>query len=321
MSSANSNVPPLLERYAGDGFAETVQMCAGLDQCALAGYVEDHPLIESNAHHYVDVSPIDARPDHALVLPLDFGETWGTETALRVIALRLAVERPTRIVVFPNNPSNHEGMYRVSQEERRRIEHGDFSPLAERQLAVLESLNITDYHYFGFGQGAAVGAAALKMLANVSSTYRTVHSSVLAEPLNTAERSFKETMAAMRVSSEEWRSWRRQSYGRASMNESIAYGLGVRTFPLQVAQAAHTMRSHGHPGQLAILRTGRDQTVPDGVWRLLATPGQSGILRVQIPDCGYELGKQPLAYALLGKMTLDGFSRIVTAAEDSSEDE
>ncbi len=189
--SRNSKYPvivPELSKYWDQRIAEAHQSAA---EVSLSEFTDSVlPICPRHGRHttaYADLSPRQTHdPSQAIVVFMPFANDWSCNAALRISLLQNSLPQPRRIIVFPNNTFNDNSVYILTPTERAVIAGGDFSPLIERQLRVLETLGIKHIQVIGYSQGAAIGAAALCIAA--AGAQFTIGPSGLFEPPNVVVR-------------------------------------------------------------------------------------------------------------------------------------
>jgi len=110
---------------------------------------------------YAELLPQDgeADPEQTVMLSLPVGRTWGLDTFVMSAVAHDLIAPQGRMIVFPNNNKGTRA-YTLSKPERKKVAGGDYSPLNDRQLAVMEHLGIDAISLvMGHSQGAAVGAS------------------------------------------------------------------------------------------------------------------------------------------------------------------
>lgn len=130
----------------------------------------------------------DVSPREAIVLPLPYTNGWDEAMAIRMGLLRSALPNAPRMIVFPNNTGQFSRAYHLSGAERQAVASGNFAPIVEGQLRTLDALGVRRAQYLGYSQGAAVSAAALRVLSRPEREYIEVGPSGMFAPPNAVSR-------------------------------------------------------------------------------------------------------------------------------------
>lgn len=164
-----ARIPESLERYADDYFYNAHERLAAtsLDEIKLGMPDVQHIGDYTRTHAgFVDLRPQeDYEPSSAVVVGAPFANDWGPNMALRLRLMQSSLPEPRRVVVFLNNSVYDRTVYGLQDHERGTVAAGFFEPVASRWLRTVEDMGITSVQFFGYSQGAAVGAAAARLAA------------------------------------------------------------------------------------------------------------------------------------------------------------
>lgn len=311
-------------------------MCQTVEEGDLEWFVEKYPTKHGghDGHAYVDIqseTAIDS--SYALIFQPSFLSRWSASgMALHAIAMRMAMPRPMRLVVFPHYTEDGQPAFQLSRSDRKEVSDGVFSPIAARQMRSLHELGIKHAFYFGFGMGAAVGVEAVRQAALERATlegdYFQVHSSLFIEPPNTVDRTISGLLGAMLSLPDNWSLWRglpkeladvsagdgllrtlqekRTALPRLLLSSDtrvLLRGMQTDTFYDVFHAAMHRMRVNRHPGRLAVGRAMLSRVVSkEGLIDTARPPKRMRL--IEVPEFGHELGDNPLACAMLARMTV-----------------
>lgn len=160
-------MPESLNRLADDAFYQAHEELSRVTPADIRQSMPKVQHIGDPATHagYVDLLPQDVDdPRKAVVMPLPFANDWGPNMALRTRFVQQVLPH-RRVIVFPNNSMYDPNVYALNTKERYTVASGNFEPLATRQLQTLEGLGVERIQYFGYSQGASVGAVAARLAA------------------------------------------------------------------------------------------------------------------------------------------------------------
>ncbi|HSX43937.1 MAG TPA: hypothetical protein VLE69_01390 [Candidatus Saccharimonadales bacterium] len=97
----------------------------------------------------------DGDMSQALVIDLPHQQAWKPSMYIRSEITRQVVAPELPAVVFPNNSLN-DLYYDFTDSEYERLDNGDISPLAEKQVRILEELNVAKIAITGYSLGGKV---------------------------------------------------------------------------------------------------------------------------------------------------------------------
>lgn len=181
------SLPPQFDQYRD--LVEEAH--ASLAESTVDDLIALTPVTSYNEEHgiaYVDYSPATFDRKHALIIEQTFGNGNGPNWACRIHLLQRSLHPQPRIISFPS-PTSRPAVGAVAhraravcltQAERDIVKSGDFRPVVDKQMRVLEKLGVERIQCIGYSQGASVGAAALARAAD----YFDIGHSGLFEPAN-----------------------------------------------------------------------------------------------------------------------------------------
>lgn len=338
MHYKNPVIPHEFAAYHDDHMRAAHERVAALSIDDMHAYLQDHPVklpIDDDTAGFVDLRPKDDHDEKsALVVPLPYANDWGVNMATRTRLLQESLPEAMRVVVFPNNVVGERRLYTMSRENRDELRRkGSFEWLAKKQMRSLEDAGVERVHYFGYSQGASVGAAALR--AGTRDGAWDIGNSGLFEAPNSVERTawqlrrdfmsapnFNNAVneSAIPLLSEEQRSrggldvplqaLRFGRFGASALlgvNRSIQAAFGQARFIDDIEIASHRMSESGE-SMLTVGAGVKSRIMPAAALEKLDEfRGSAPALRVmRVDGYGHELGDNIVAHALLARAALSG---------------
>ncbi len=130
------------------------------------GFVVFEPLTENLSGHVTDYDKTEA-----IVMPYELGNAHGPYNMFRVLWLQMLLDKPTRIIGFPNStrrtPIGMEGRHvsttmSFTPNEHEILASGNLEPIADRHFRVLDLLGVERVNYIAASQGASVAGTELR---------------------------------------------------------------------------------------------------------------------------------------------------------------
>lgn len=131
----------------------------------------------SSGIRYIDIRANEENSgDEAIIMPLPFGNGYSPAMYIRALALQSLLDKPKRILMFPNNTRDDEWYYLPPEESSDHLVNWSFqSPdkvpydqtkdqLAKAIIFASERAGVEKAHIIGYSQGATIGAAIMSLV-------------------------------------------------------------------------------------------------------------------------------------------------------------